>query len=197
MNEVFLLFSGEYIYSVKFIILMTFLQKAKQFLAPLKQSPKYLTLSCIKFIFWAIYSLAIVILIKNTSHALELKNYDMFHENVIYFSYFVVVYFIANYLGRRWEWPRLYYIIEEYIADTYVKKMLLIDNNYIESIGTGKLISIMSNGIKRWTELLSFLLRDFTRSLVIFITTIYILYSMNHAYGIMFLLLVIIIHILV
>jgi ABC-type multidrug transport system fused ATPase/permease subunit len=74
---------------------------------------------------------------------------------------------------------------------------MIMDNNYVEAIGTGKMISIYSQGIKRWNELLSFLLRDTTRSLVVFIVTISILYSMNHLYGVIFLLIVICIHVLV
>lgn len=77
----------------------------------------------------------------------------------------------------------LYYITEKYISDTYVRKLMMLDNNYIESIGTGKLVSIMQNGIKRWNEQLSFLLRDFSRTIIVFIVTIYILSSMNYVFG--------------
>ena len=74
---------------------------------------------------------------------------------------------------------------------------MLMDNNYVENIGTGRMISIYSHGIKRWTELLSFLLRDFTRTLVIFFTTIFVLYSMNSLYGILFFIMVVLIHFIV
>lgn len=174
---------------------MTILSKARKFLTPLFQSKKYLILSCGKFVFWAIYSIVSVILIKNTSHAIETKNYELFHLNVLYFCGFVVIYFIANYYWRRWEWPRLHYVVEEYISNSYVQKMMLIDNNYLESIGTGKLISIMTTGIKLWTELLLLWLRDFIRTGVIFVVTLYILYSLNWIYGIAFLFLIILIHI--
>ncbi len=134
-------------------------------------------------------------LIKNTSYAIETKNFDLYHTNVLYFCGFVVIYFIANYYWRRWEWPRLHYVVEEYISNSYVRKMMLIDNNYLESIGTGKLISIMTTGIKLWTELLLLWLRDFIRTGVIFVVTLYILYSLNWIYGIAFLFLIILIHI--
>ncbi|MBP9779011.1 ABC transporter ATP-binding protein [Candidatus Gracilibacteria bacterium] len=174
---------------------MTNLSKARKFLTPLFQSKKYLILSCGKFVFWAIYSIISVMLIKNTSYAIETKNFDLYHTNVLYFCGFVVIYFIANYYGRRWEWPRLHYVVEEYISNSYVRKMMLIDNNYLESIGTGKLISIMTTGIKLWTELLLLGLRDFIRTGVIFVVTLYILYSLNGIYGIAFLFLIILIHI--
>lgn len=162
---------------------MIFFQKAKKFLYPLLQSKKYLFLSCAKFIFWAFYSIVIVLLIKNTTEAITEGNLTHFHNSVIYFSIFIVIYFFVNYIGREWEWPKLYYVTEQYISDTYVRKLMAIDNNYIESIGSGKLVSIMQNVIKRWNENLSFLIRDLTRTCIIFIVTVYILYSMNHLYG--------------
>ena len=176
---------------------MTFFQKTKKFLYPLLQSKKYLFLSCAKFIFWAFYSIVIVLLIKNTTEAITEGNLTHFHNSVIYFSIFIVMYFFVNYIGREWEWPKLYYVTEQYISDTYVRKLMAIDNNYIESIGSGKLVSIMQNGIKRWNENLSFLIRDLTRTFIIFIVTVYILYSMNHLYGWLFIVLIFIVHVIV
>lgn len=176
---------------------MTFIEKAKRFFRPLGESPVFLVLSCIKFIFWAGYSLYSVFLLKNALHAIEAGNREVFLEQIFEFSIFVVLYFVFNFFGRKWEWPTLYYITEEYISNKYVRKLMMMDNNYVESIGTGKMISIYSNGIKRWTELLSFLIRDFTRTGVIFATTIYILYSMNTLYGSIFFFLTIIVHLLV
>jgi|GEM_PF-3682030 len=158
---------------------MTFFQKTKKFLSPLLQSKLYLFLALAKFCFWAFYSIAVVILLKNTMEAISLKSEYLYTQYVYEFIGFIIVYFIVNYLGRKWEWPKLYYITEKYISDTYVRKLMYLDTNYIESLGTGKLVSIMQNGIKRWNEHLSFMIRDFTRTIVVFIVTMYILFSMN------------------
>lgn len=55
----------------------------------------------------------------------------------------------------------------------------------------------MQNGIKRWNEHLAFLLRDFTRTAVVFVATIYILYSMDNMYGGVFIICIFIVHALV
>ena len=178
-------------------IFMTLFEKSKKFLRPLLESPKYLTLSVIKFIFWAFYAIAAVILIKETTWAIEEKDINLFTKNIFYFCIFITVYFVGNFLWRKWEWPILYYITEKYITERCIRKLIMLDNNYIEAIWTGKVISIVNTGIRRWNELLTFLLRDFSRAIIVFMATIYILYSMNQAYGILFLVIVWIIHILV
>lgn len=176
---------------------LTFWWKTKRFLAPLLQDKKYLMLSCLKFVLWAMYSILIVNLIKDTTNAIVKDDIEAFESVSYLFIVAIISYFILNFLGRKWEWPRLYYSTEKYISDTYVRKMMLIDNNYIEVLGTWKLVSIMQNGIKRWNELLSFWLRDFTRTFVIFAATIYILYSMDNFYGWVFIICVFIVHVLV
>lgn len=167
---------------------MTFFEKSARFLEPLLHDKKHLFLSCLKFTLWAFYSILIVMVIKETTEAIVQNNREQFTHVVRLYILLVIAFFIINYIGRKWEWPILYYSTEKYIADTYVRKMMLLDPNYTESLGTGRLVSIMQNGIKRWNEQLSFLLRDFMRTLIVFIVTIYILTSMNQLYGGIFIL---------
>lgn len=113
---------------------MTFFQKAKRFLEPLLQDKKYLILSCIKFILWAFYSILIIILIKDTTNAIVKQDKEFFERIAQIFTLCIMLYFVINYIGRKWEWPILYYKTEKYISDTYVRKMMMIDNNYIEAL---------------------------------------------------------------
>ncbi|MFZ2336709.1 MAG: hypothetical protein WAW59_00030 [Patescibacteria group bacterium] len=93
-------------------------------------------LSCLKFVLWAMYSILIVNLIKDTTNAIVKDDIEAFESVSYLFIVAIISYFILNFLGRKWEWPRLYYSTEKYISDTYVRKMMLIDNNYIEVLGT-------------------------------------------------------------
>lgn len=113
---------------------MTFLQKAKRFLEPLLQDKKYLILSCMKFTLWAFYSILIIILIKDTTNAIVRQDKESFEGITQIFIVCILFYFVINYIGRKWEWPILYYKTEKYISDTYVRKMMMIDNNYIEAL---------------------------------------------------------------
>ncbi len=121
------------LYIIHFL-LMTFLEKTKRFLEPLLQDKKYLILSCIKFTLWAFYSILIIILIKNTTNAIITDDIESFESITQIFTFCIILYFIINYIGRKWEWPILYYKTEKYISDTYVRKMMMIDNNYIEAL---------------------------------------------------------------
>ena len=73
-----------------------------------------------------------------------------------FFIAFVIGYFLFSILARRWDWPIFQYIVQEWISDNYARKVMLLDNNYLESIGTGKMISIFTTGMRRWVELLQF-----------------------------------------
>ena len=113
---------------------LTFFGKAKRFLEPFLQNKKYLILSCLKFTLWAFYSIIIIILIKDTTNAIVADDIALFQSISWTFIFMVIGYFILNYIGRRWEYGILFYSTEKYISDTYVRKMMMIDNNYIESL---------------------------------------------------------------
>gem|GEM_PF-6457100 len=70
-----------------------------------------------------------------------------------------------------------------------------MSNNSTETIGTGKLISIMEKGIDVWAISLNQILENVTRNLVVFFFAIYMIIQFDYRYAVIFIFLYIGIHI--
>lgn len=55
----------------------------------------------------------------------------------------MIGYFIVTWFLRTADWPHLYHDLERWIYRKYIPTIIRLDNNYVEGIGTGKLISIL------------------------------------------------------
>ncbi len=55
----------------------------------------------------------------------------------------MLVYFILAWMLRTADWPHLYHDLERWIYRKYIPMIVQLDNNYVEGIGTGKMISIL------------------------------------------------------
>lgn len=76
-----------------------------------------------------------------TKAALD-QNYHIFTQTVILFTLYNVVYFTLKYLTRHWGWPATH-PLRRTIHEKYVSWFFTLDNNYVEKIGTGRMISML------------------------------------------------------
>ncbi len=142
---------------------MTFFQKAGRFFEPLGDY-KFLTfLSCLKFSTWGIHAIASVVIMRSSLKAIEQGNRELFQQNIQLYLFFIVLYFSVWWLLRATDWPGLFHSIERWIYQRYIPKLILLDNNYIEGIGTGKMISIIRDGRTVWVDQLSNFLKEITK----------------------------------
>ena len=115
---------------------MTFWQKAKRFFEPLKENKILLTLSIFKFSLWALYALASVYIIRYAVIYTESQDSGKLLFLLKIFSLFFIVYLAISYVFRKVDWPYLYHNIERYIYKKYIPKIIALDNNYLEVLGT-------------------------------------------------------------
>lgn len=113
---------------------------------------------------------------KASLHAIELHNIDQFNLNIVYFIGLVFIYFITSWLLRIVDWPGLYHNLEKWIYRKYIPCIIQLDNNYVENIGTGKMISILRDGRTIWIDQLSSFLKE---SMKIFVTGGFLIYLIS------------------
>ncbi len=142
---------------------MTFWDKAKRFFEPLLHYKLLLILSIIKFSLWAIYTLVSVYIIRYALLATEAHNSNNLTILLQVFVAFILVYLSISYIFRRVDWPYLYHDLERYIYTKYIPKIISLDNNYIESLGTGKLVGVVGTWKKQWVESLTWLINQLTK----------------------------------
>lgn len=68
------------------------------------------------------------------------------------FIIFSIGYFIVAWSLKRVDWPRLWHHIDRWIFHRYITKLIVIDGNYYEKLGTGKMIAVLNTGAKTWIE---------------------------------------------
>ena len=115
-----------------------------------------------------------------------LETSDMEHTKNLLFIYIwilIVLHIILEYI-KKWWWAELYFPQQRYIQDKYLKQFSTINGNYIESVGTWKLISIMSAGFERWSGLIESLIWYIVWFVINFIAGIYFALNIWRLFGI-------------
>ncbi len=176
---------------------MTFFQKVKLFLAPLKEQKLLAILSSIKFSGYAIYAIASVLIIKWWMNAITLWNKELYTQYIWWFVVFFWWYLILAWIFRTTDWPHMYHNTEKWIYKRYLDQIIHLDNNYIEKIGTGKMISIFRDGKKVWMDQLSFLIKECSKIWVTWIFLFYMLLQIDWKYACILVFWLAIMHILV
>ncbi len=176
---------------------MTFWQKAKRFFEPFWENKLLVLLSCIKFSSWGIYAIASVLIIRSTLRAIESDNIESFETAIIFFSLFFALYLWVSWVFRRTDWPYLYHNVEKWIYRRYIPIIIEADNNYIEKIGTGKLISILRDGRKVWMDQLSWIIKEIMKILVTGSFLFYLLAQISIFYAFLLIFGLILMHIIV
>lgn len=98
------------------------------------------------FIFILIQGLnlvAHVFFIQIITSSLENHNQEFFWKIIFGYIAYVLVYEIFYFLSIRYTWPVFYNQSILNIQGEYFQKFIKLNNNTTETIGTGKLISIM------------------------------------------------------
>ncbi len=87
--------------------------------------------------------------------------------------------------------------MEKWIYRRYIPIIIEADNNYIEKIGTGKLISILRDGRKVWMDQLSWIIKEIMKILVTGSFLFYLLAQISIFYAFLLIFGLILMHIIV
>ncbi|MBP6981487.1 ABC transporter ATP-binding protein [Candidatus Gracilibacteria bacterium] len=176
---------------------MTFFEKTKRFLEPLLANKLFTYLAIVKFSMWAIYALVSVYIIKYALIAIQKSDRAMLDSIIFFFIGFFFFYLVFSYLLRKTDWPYLYHNIEKYLYQKYIPKIIELDNNYLETLGTGRLGMIIATGKKQWAESLKSLLEQITKISITGGVMLFFLFSTNFSFGVTVLFTLIIAYILI
>ncbi|MBC7498520.1 ABC transporter ATP-binding protein [Candidatus Gracilibacteria bacterium] len=115
---------------------------------------------------YGIYAIGSVLIMKFALKAMEGNNIEQYNLNIIASIVLIVMYFIITWFLRNTDWPGLFHDLERWIYHRYIPIIVQLDNNYLESIGTGKMISILRDGRTVWVDQLCHLLQESAKMLV-------------------------------
>ncbi len=87
--------------------------------------------------------------------ALESKNHDTIVRTIAsYLAVLILIHIILELIKTRWR-AETFYQQMRHIQDKYLRMYVQLDGNYLDMIGTGKLISIIITWFEKWTSLLN------------------------------------------
>lgn len=155
---------------------MTFIEKARLFLLPLKSNKLLTFFSCIKFFTWWFNAVIGVLIIKWAVKAVEKNDIALLDYWTTLFVILFCSYLVVGWVFRKSDWPYLYHKVEMWIYERYMPMFITLDNNYLESVGTWRLISILKEGVKVWVDQLSFMIKELTK---ITITGAFLIYLLS------------------
>lgn len=172
---------------------MTFLQQVKRFLEP----AYHMWWATVRAIFWYILvnvqAPINVFFIGLLWISLESGNIQGMQYRLIIYWILLLSIHISLECIKQWWWAELYFPQQRYIQNNYLKQFTTIDGNYIESIGTWKLIAIMSSWFERRSGLIESSIWYLVWFIVNFIAGIYFAVNVWRLFGVWYVILFLIV----
>lgn len=159
---------------------MTTFTIIKRFFSPLKWDKKFLAKAIIWFSFWWVDGIFIAYIVKSITKALQNGNTEIFHFNLVLFVCWIILFHAITYGMFRW-WYVDFRVIEN-LNKTLLPSFFHIENNFYETVWTGRSLSIIQKGIDTWAALLQEIMVFVPVSVVSFIMSIYIIFTINPQY---------------
>ncbi len=104
---------------------------------------------------------------------LEQQDIFFYYKKLLFVVALIVTIFVCRFLTWWWsrvKWLRLYIKV---IHEKYLKKLLYIDNNAFDKIGTGNLIAIVDKWVSSWATILVTLTSNFWKIIITLTINIY------------------------
>jgi len=148
---------------------MTSWQKIRLFFSPLKEFPWTSLILLWYSLFTAIYAILIVLLLGWMADAIVVGDFSTIWTYLLILFAFILVNYLAKIFYRPTNF-RIFRDVSLSLEKLYLQKFITADNNQVEKIGTGRMISI----VNQWIYMRTITLLEFLRDKAISIFTIVI-----------------------
>lgn len=127
---------------------MKFSQYARIFLAPISQAKWYACTLTFEFFLYALLPITSVFFVGDMMRVLQRGDLGMLYHIMAWytFCFFSIVSFL--FLMYRSGWVRFLETIQSILYRQYIHEFVQLDPQSIETIGTGKLLHMIQNGVK-------------------------------------------------
>ena len=122
----------------------------KRFFSPMKENPLMYIRGFSQWFLWASQWVIHVFFIQKITVSIEAKDSVLFYKVLSFYFWYIILYEILEHISKAWWWVEVIVYSQRNIAREYMKKFFTLDNTKVESIWTGKLVSILEKGIETW-----------------------------------------------
>ena len=170
--------------------------KIKRFFEPALYNKIDLLKAFLSWFIQTLYAVINIYFIQKIINLIEKNLNEQILIITLYFFIFNIFYFIFSFISRKWSWADIYYSNIKTLNKLYMSKFNTLDNTSIETVGTWKIISILSKWFETWSNFLVASISIVTKVIVSVIATFIILKSLWNIYIIIFFIFFIIINII-
>ena len=168
----------------------------RRFISPIKKQPAVYIKWIIRSFFTWLYMVRNVLALQYFVSQIEQGDSNLWNFFVLYLIITVLYHIIRYYMRLRWR-PEINNFWMIHIHGDMMKEFIDLDNNSIETLGSGKLIAIIRTGLHAWKNLLAQIIDQIGRIIVSLIFSMYIVLSLGGRYGLWFIVLFIVMIIIV
>ncbi len=174
----------------------SFWSDMKKFFEPVKAYKR----SYLRLIAWVsirpLWSIVTTLMLAKAVWYLQANNSTWFFHIILGYTIFVVVYQIYNFFLRN-AWQRLSWDFYYHLWKKYLTAYVKLESNSTETIGTGKMLSIMDKWIDMWVAFLMEITRQFAATVLQFLFVTYILARIGWYFPVLFYVFIVCIFLLV
>ncbi|MDD2566115.1 MAG: ABC transporter ATP-binding protein [Candidatus Gracilibacteria bacterium] len=134
-------------------MLKNYYEKFKILINPIKYVKKDLAISLIGELYDGFQSIIQIQILAFIITAVQSKNLNDFYHGVWIFIGIEIVAYFFMFIAPRY-FVRAFYKMGHMLNTIYLAKFINLDNNKIESLGTGRAFSIITKGIDSWIEII-------------------------------------------
>ena len=163
-----------------------FSQRTIRYFRPIFSSPLITFKALVIYTIWAANPVVHVMFIQKLVSKFELWGREEFIDVISWYALYVVLYEIIDFSMKKWWWVENINAYRKTIDKEYIEKFISVNNNDVEKQGTGKLVSIITNGSDTWSISLDLFLLETTRILLVFIFSVYMFSQVGIIYWLAF-----------
>lgn len=142
---------------------MNFWQKIKRFFEPCRIFPFVSFMRIFTTLNTTCFTLFLAYFLKEIVHELETGDISGFHHTLVYSSIIMLSFQILGFIFRNYYWVEQQYIWEPFIYKKNLEKFIKLEQEKIEALGTGRILSILQKGIEESTQSLLGIMSHLTR----------------------------------
>lgn len=138
---------------------LTWRQIIVRFLEPVKKEPYLWLKAWCQYLLFAIWGLISAFFLKLISQSIEWHDLQLMYKQIVYFVICAAIYYILRIYTKDRGRAVIRTKFVSTIYQTYIPKFIMLENTYVDKLGTGRMISIIQKWFDMWVDLLDLLFR--------------------------------------
>lgn len=156
---------------------LAFKERFKRYIEPIFDSKRNYFIHLVQSIIRSFSTLLHIFFVERIVYSLTISDIELFHKTLMFYVITFLLYELVWFLTRKVGWVINIPSSRYFIFKKYLSKLIKMNSEDYEKIGTGKMISIIDSASLFWSESISQIIEKWAIIVVLFIYTFYKVWS--------------------